>query len=106
MQGAESSEQCNKNELIPALRQNTNMSGSRSHFRRVLDVEQTVRINQPRPSARELEEGAGRMSASRQKQPLSEGLIMPHSAIGRPRSELPSHIGGNKAHAVIAGLVE
>ena len=29
-------------------------------------MEQRVRINQPRPSARELEEGAGRMSASRQ----------------------------------------
>ena len=63
--GAESSEQCNKNKLIPAPPQKDKTSGSRNHYRQISHVEQRVRINQPRPSAREFEEGAGRMSASR-----------------------------------------
>jgi hypothetical protein len=73
MQGAESSEHCNKNELIPALPLKT--SGSRNHYRRISHVEQHVRINQPRPGARELEEGAGRMSALRQQRPAVPDLI-------------------------------
>ncbi len=64
MQGAETSEQCNKNEW--RLRKKTKTSDSRNHYRRIAHVEQRVRINQTRPSAREFEEGAGRMSASRQ----------------------------------------
>ena len=68
MQGAESSELCNKNELIPALPLKT--SGLRNHYRRISHVEQRVRFDQPRPSARELEEGVGRMSALRHKQPF------------------------------------
>ena len=62
MHRAENSEQCNKNELIPAPPQK-DKNGSRNHYLWISHVEQRVRINQPRPSARELEEGAGRMSA-------------------------------------------
>src|SRR5258705_13820857 len=54
MQGAESSQQRNKNELIPALLKKTKTSGSRNHYRRT-HLEQRVRINQPRPRARERE---------------------------------------------------
>jgi hypothetical protein len=61
---AESSEQCNKNELIPAPPQK-DKNGSKNHYLWISHVEQRVRINQPRPSARDLEEGAGRMSALR-----------------------------------------
>jgi hypothetical protein len=56
MQGDESSEQCNKNEFIRAPSQKDKTSGSRNHYRRISRVEQRVRINQPRPSLRELEE--------------------------------------------------
>jgi hypothetical protein len=73
MQGAESSEQCKRTNSFRRLRKKTNTSGSRNHYRRISQVEQTVRINQPRPSTRELEEGAGRMSASRQKQSFPRG---------------------------------
>jgi hypothetical protein len=65
MQGAESSEQYNKNELIPAP---PLVQGN--HYRRISHVERRLSINQPRPSARDLEEGAGRMSALRQKLPF------------------------------------
>lgn len=68
--GAESSEQCNKNGSFRRLRKKTKTSGSRNHYRRISHVEQRVRINQPRPNARELEEGADRMSALRQKRPF------------------------------------
>ena len=44
------------------FRKKTKTSGSRNHYRR---ISQRVRFDQARPSARELEEGAGRMSASR-----------------------------------------
>jgi hypothetical protein len=53
MQGAESSEECNKNELIPAPPQK-DKNGSKNHNLWIPHVEQRVRINQPRPNAREL----------------------------------------------------
>jgi len=80
MQGAESSQQRNKNELIPGLLKKTKTSGSRNHYRRISHLEQRVRINQPRPSAREREVArpsfeqavalATRSSSSKAIQPL------------------------------------
>jgi len=54
MHGAEGSEQCNKNELIPAPPQK-DKNGSRNHYLWISHAEQRIRINQPRPSARDLQ---------------------------------------------------